>query len=145
MSLPSFSLENKVAVVTGGRRGIGRAIALTFAEAGADVAICDTIVEDGELEGVAREIEKLRRRSLAARTDVTQKLEVDNLVQRVENELGPIDILVNNAGNISRLFLLETPEDEWQKTGPPPLTVELGLAGLVQNGHLHPGCRVPQT
>ena len=56
MSTTSFSLENKVALVTGGRRGIGKAIALAFAGAGADVTICDNVVEGGELGTVAEEI-----------------------------------------------------------------------------------------
>jgi len=115
MSIPSFSLEGKVALVTGSRRGLGKAMALAFAEAGADVAVCDRVVEEGDLQAVAEEIQKLGRRSLAVQLDLTQKAEVENLVKRVEDELGPIDILVNNAGGRSSSPLLhETPEDEWQ-------------------------------
>ena len=115
MSISRFSLEGKVAVVTGGRRGIGKAIALGFAEAGADVAVCDLVVEDGELEAVAEEIKRLGRRSLAVQTDVTRESEVNNLVKRVEDELGAIDILVNNAGIGGGPRMLETTEDDWQK------------------------------
>ncbi len=115
MSIPNLSLEGKVAVVTGSRRGIGKAIALTFAEAGADVAVCDVVVEGGEMETVVEEIRKLGRRSLAVQTDVTQKAQVDNLVQRVMDEFGVIDILVNNAGIVVRAPLLETPEDDWDR------------------------------
>ena len=116
MSIPNLSLEGKVAVVTGGRRGIGRAIALTFAEAGTDVAVCDVVVEGGEMEAVVEEIKKLGRRSLAVQTDVTQKAQVDNLVKRVEDEFGVIDILVNNVGGGSaRALLLETSEDDWDR------------------------------
>ena len=66
-------LEGKVALVTGVRKGMGSGIALAFAEAGADVAICDKTVEDGQMEAVAEEIKKLGRRSLAVQTDLTQK------------------------------------------------------------------------
>jgi len=101
VSIPSLSLEGKVALVTGaaGERGVGQAIALTFAEAGADVAICDEVVDiyDRDLEARAEEIRKLGRRSLAIRADVSRKSDVDNMVKRVEEELGPVDILVNNA------------------------------------------------
>ena len=110
-----FSLKNKVAIVTGGRRGIGRGIALAFAEAGADVAVCDVVIEGGELEAVAEAIQKLGRRSLAIKTDVTNKSEVDSMVDRVTAELGPIDILVNAAGVSSGPTLLNTPEDEWHR------------------------------
>jgi len=100
--MPNLSLEGRVAVVTGaaGKRGIGRAIALLFAEAGADVAVCDINVEGGDfdLTGVAEEIGALGRRSLAMQVDVTRKTEVDSFVRRVIDELGDIDILVNNAG-----------------------------------------------
>lgn len=91
-------LEGQVALVTGVRKGIGSAMALTFAEAGADVAVCDIKVEGGEMAGVAEEIEKLGRRSLAVQTDVTKKAQVDDLVGKVEDELGPIDLFANTVG-----------------------------------------------
>ncbi len=109
-SIPDFSLKGKVAIVTGGRRGIGKAIALTFAEAGADVAIGDCVIEDGELDDVAREIQRLGRRSLAIQIDVSQKTDVDNLVREVMDEFGVIDILINNAGVVIPVQVLETSE-----------------------------------
>ena len=115
MSIPSLSLAGKVAIVTGGREEISRAIALAFAEAGADVVVCDIVVEGGEVEAVVEEIKKLGRRSLAVRTDVTQKADVDNMVQRVTEELGAIDILVTNVGESARASLLELSEEDWDK------------------------------
>jgi len=115
MSLPDFSLKGKVAIVTGGRRGVGRAIALAFAEAGADVAVCDRVVEDGEMEALADEIRKLGRRSLAVQADVTRKTDVDSFVERVVNEFGVIDILVNNVATNIRAPLLELREDGWDR------------------------------
>ncbi len=115
MSNLTFSLTGKIAIVTGGRRGIGKAIALAFAKAGAAVVVCDQALEDGELKAVADQIQKLGRRSLAIQTDVTQKTEVDNLAQRVMDEFGHIDILVNNAAITIRAPLLELDEDSWDK------------------------------
>ena len=115
MSIPSFSLAGQVAVVTGGRRGIGRAIALAFAEAGADVAICDWVVEGGEMEAVAQEIRGLGRRSLSIYADVSKKTDVDNMVGKVVEEFGVIDILVNNAGIALYTPILEMAEAEWDK------------------------------
>lgn len=112
MSVPFFSLAGKVALVTGGKRGIGKAIALMFAEAGADVAVCSRGIEDGELESVAAEIKKLGRRSLAIQADTNRKADVDPMVERVVAELGGIDILVNNAGIIVRAPILETSEED---------------------------------
>ena len=115
-----LSLEGKVALITGARRGLGRAIALSFAEAGADVAVCDAVIEGDELEAVAEEVKEMGQRVLAAQTDVSQKSEVDSLVQRVADELGAIDILVNNAaisttGIAGEPPFFETPEAEWDR------------------------------
>ena len=114
MGIPSFSLAGKVAIVTGGKRGIGRAIALAFAEAGADVVVCGRVVE-GELEAVAEEIQRLGRRSLAVQADISRKSDVDNLVARVMAEFGVIDILVNNAAVFIDGPMLELHEDDWDR------------------------------
>jgi NAD(P)-dependent dehydrogenase (short-subunit alcohol dehydrogenase family) len=87
-----------VALVTGARRGIGEACALVFAEAGADVAVCDWVTDTDELAEVASKIERLARRSLAVHADAKNKAEVEQLVQKVLAKFGTIDILVNNAG-----------------------------------------------
>ena len=89
-------LEGKVAIVTGGSKGIGRAIALAFAEAGADVAVAARGAE--ALEKVAREVEERGRRAIAVPTDVTNPDECGVLVERTVAELGGLHVLVNNAG-----------------------------------------------
>ena len=109
------SLDGKVALVTGGRRGIGRAIALALAEDGADIALGDRVSDDGQLEKVAGEIKELGRRSLALQADITKKADVDGLVQKAVAEFGAIDILVNNAAMNIRAPLLELNEDGWDK------------------------------
>jgi NAD(P)-dependent dehydrogenase (short-subunit alcohol dehydrogenase family) len=96
MGTANFSLENKVALVTGGSRGIGRAIALTFAENGADVAISSRKLPD--LEQVAEEIRATGRKGIAISSHIAKAEESRNLVDRVKKEFGRIDILVNNAG-----------------------------------------------
>ena len=117
MSIPSFSLEGKVAIVTGAKRGIGRAIALVLAEAGADVAVATRVVKDAnyDLEAVAEEIRGLGRRSLAVQADVAKKSDVDNLVQKTVSELGGIDVLVNSAGITTRTTPMEISEEEWDR------------------------------
>ncbi len=91
-----FSLEGKRAIVTGASRGIGRAIALGFAEAGADVAIAARSIED--LQTLAKEIDALGRRALVVPTDVKERDQIAALVDRTTQEFGGLDILVNNAG-----------------------------------------------
>ena len=96
MTIERFSLAGKVAVITGASRGIGRAIALAFAEAGADVAVAARSEDD--LETLDKEIDALGRRALAVRTDVTVRDDLETLLDRTVSELGGIDVLVNNAG-----------------------------------------------
>lgn len=106
-----FSLEGKVAVVTGGSRGIGRAIALAMAKAGADVVIAARKPQD--LEATAKDIEATGRQCLAVPTNVRQKPELDNLIAQTTAEFGRLDILVNNAVTNPHFGPVDTAE-EWQ-------------------------------
>jgi NAD(P)-dependent dehydrogenase (short-subunit alcohol dehydrogenase family) len=94
--LDRFRVPGKVALVTGASRGIGRAIALGLAEAGADVILAARKLPD--LETVAQEISQMGRKALPVSANVRHLLEIDNLVKRAVDEFGHIDILVNNAG-----------------------------------------------
>ena len=113
MSIPTSTMEGKVALITGGRRGIGKALALAFAEAGADVSICSRTDEGGELEAVADEIRKIGRRALAIKADVSSRVDVENMVGKTVAELGGIDVLLNSAGICPLSSMLETEEDLW--------------------------------
>jgi 3-oxoacyl-[acyl-carrier protein] reductase len=124
----AIDLSGRVALVTGGSRGLGRADALTLAQAGADVVLGDILVESdpssevaeryGVLaqvarsqdlvytEATAREIQDMGRRSAAIRMDVTDRARVDEVVAQVVDELGSLDILVNNAGMLDHVAQL---------------------------------------
>ena len=91
------TLEGKVALVTGGSRGIGRSIALALAEAGADVAVNYTHAEQAAMDTVAR-IEALGARGLAVKADVASEEDVHMMAEAVLSKFGPVQILVNNAG-----------------------------------------------
>ncbi|MCX6013688.1 MAG: SDR family NAD(P)-dependent oxidoreductase [Chloroflexi bacterium] len=113
MTNPDFTLKGKIAIITGSSRGIGKAIALAYAEAGADIAICSRTQED--LEPVAAEIRALGRHVLAVTCNVAVKADVDNMVNKTIEEFGTIDILVNNAGMNIMVPLLDLREDGWDK------------------------------
>ena len=128
-----LDLTGRVALVTGGSRGLGRADALALARAGADVAIADIQVESDEgadaerygvlaqaaraqglvyTESTVEEMRGLGRRALAVKCDVTDRAQVDEAVAKVADELGPADILVNNAGTLDHVaqFHQQSPE-----------------------------------
>lgn len=115
MSSQDFSLSGEVAIVTGGKRGLGREIALALAAAGADVAVCTRVVKGGELDAVVEDIKKIGRRALGIQTDTSRKADVDGMVQQVMDQFGRIDILVNNAGVLIKGLLLEMSEDDWDR------------------------------
>jgi 3-oxoacyl-[acyl-carrier protein] reductase len=96
MAASPFSLEGKIAIVTGGGVGIGRSISIEFARAGADVAIASRKIEN--LEPVVAEIKALGRRSFPMAVDVRQEDGVKELVARTVRDLGRLDVMVNNAG-----------------------------------------------
>lgn len=110
------SIQGQVAVVTGARRGIGRAIAMALAQAGSAVCVCDVVTEDGRLNDVAKEIRGLGQPSLPIEVDITRKSDVEAMVQRVIAEFGKIDVLVNCAGVwIPGQTLVECEEDNWDR------------------------------
>jgi len=120
----NFSLEGKIALITGGSRGIGRATALGFADAGADVVVVSRKLPD--LEEVANEIRRKGRKAMAIAAHVGRFDEIANLVGQINQEFGRIDILVNNAGTTPALSpLLNLEERLWDAV------MNLNLKGLV--------------
>jgi NAD(P)-dependent dehydrogenase (short-subunit alcohol dehydrogenase family) len=118
-----FSLEGRVALVTGGSRGIGRAFALGLAQAGADVVVASRKLSD--LEKVSEEIRGLGRRSLAVAAHVAKMDQIKDLVSKVKDEFGKIDILVNNAAtNPVMDHALDIEERAWDTV------MNLNLKGL---------------
>ena len=109
-----MKLDNKTAIVTGARRGIGRAIALALAKEGANVVVSDISQED--CQTVVTEIEGLGRKGLALKCNVTSRAEVEDMVRRTVAEFGKVDILVNNAGIISFKPFLELTDEDWDNT-----------------------------
>ena len=107
----SFKLTNKVAVVTGGRTGIGASLARALAEAGARVVIAARDI-DG-CRATAAEIEAAGGSAIAVPLDVTERDQIEALVRDVSAQLGPIDVLVNNAGVCHHRAALDVPDAEW--------------------------------
>jgi len=107
-----YALDGKTALVTGGSRSIGRAIAIGLARSGADVALNYHAAADAAATAVAA-VESQGRRALSVQADVSDVRAVDGMLDQVEASLGPIDILVNNAGVLRRTPFLEIPVEEW--------------------------------
>jgi len=106
-------LAVKVAIVTGGASGIGRATAFLFARQGATVVIADMSETAGQ--AVAQQIVENRGRAIFMRTDVTKPADCQSVVERTIGEFGKIDILFNNAGIIRRASVVELNEDDWDR------------------------------
>ncbi len=107
-------LEGKAAIVTGASRGLGRAIALAFAREGADVLV-NYVAQEARAAEVSAAVEKLGRRAILQRADVSDAAQVRAMVQAAMAGFGRVDILVNNAGITLPKGLLETSEAEWDR------------------------------
>ena len=108
-----LSLANQVAVITGGARGIGREIALAFAQAGADIALFD--VNPQQVEQTAQELRGLGRRSEGLVVDVTDGKQVEDGVAKVLDKLKRIDILINNAGITKDGLIIRMDDAQWDR------------------------------
>lgn len=113
MRFPSFSLQDKTAIVTGAGQGLGRGIALALADAGASVLVSDMVEELAQ--GVEAEIHRYGRAALGVKADITKLDDVDALVSRCVDCYGTIDVLVNNAGVNIPEAALEVTEEHWDK------------------------------
>jgi len=107
-----MELSGKIVLVTGAQQGIGRAVALRCAGAGADVAV-NWLDDEAAAKRVADEIRAAGRRALAVRADLGRLGEIEAMVAAIEEGLGPIDVLVNNAGVFPRVPFLELRESDW--------------------------------
>ncbi len=111
--LSEFNLKNKVAIVTGGCRGLGKAMAIGLAKHGANIVISDLLYD--EACKTVKEIQKLGVKAIAVKTDVSSKESIDNLVKEAVKKFKKVDILINNAG-IFRPTPLETmKKEDWDK------------------------------
>ena len=124
MTLSSLSLAGKVAVVVGGTSGIGRAISLGFAEAGADVVASARRAD--QVDSTAAEIEAKGPRALRVTSDVSDRASLQSLLDQTLAAFGKVDILVNCAGKIKRAPTLDFPEDEWQSI------LDINLTGTLR-------------
>ncbi|MEW6264610.1 MAG: 3-oxoacyl-ACP reductase family protein [Thermodesulfobacteriota bacterium] len=116
-----MKLKDRVAMVTGSARGIGKAIALAFISEGAKVALVD--IEKASLEKVLKEIEKKKGQAIPLPGDVSRAREVTDMVRQVQSRFGRIDILVNNAGIIRRGTIETVTEEDWDRV------IEVNLKG----------------
>jgi 2-deoxy-D-gluconate 3-dehydrogenase len=125
-----FDLSGKLAVVTGARRGIGRAMALALAEAGADIIGVSANLEPAGSE-IGKEVTALGRSFEAIRTDLADARAVAALGRRLAEQDRPVDILVNNAGTIRRAPAAQHPEEDWNLVLQVNLSAQFALAQAV--------------
>lgn len=123
MSKASINLEGKLAIVTGGGAGIGRAIALGFAEQGADIAVLERIPE--RCEEVSAAVEALGQRCLALPVDVSDSEAAEAAIAKIAEHFGRIDILVNNVGGTRPQPFVEQREKHWRKS------IDLNLISML--------------
>ncbi|NCO80478.1 SDR family NAD(P)-dependent oxidoreductase, partial [bacterium] len=109
-----LELKDKVAIITGARRGMGKSHALKLAKVGAKVVVSDISQEECQL--VVDEIKKEKGEAIAVKCDATKKEEVDNMIKAAVDKWGKVDILVNNAGICQFKPFLELTEEEWDRT-----------------------------
>ncbi len=109
-----MKLKDKIALVTGSSRGVGRAVALGLAEQGANVVVNYTSNENAANE-VVETIQSMGRKAIAVKADVAQKTEVENLVNSAIDTFGRLDILVNNAGFTRPAMMIKMTEDQWDQ------------------------------
>jgi 3-oxoacyl-[acyl-carrier protein] reductase len=131
-------LTGKIALVTGGGRGIGRAISFALARAGCDIAV-NYREQRGDADSAVEEIQKLGRRAVAMQADVSRSADVTRLVRDAESQLGPIEILVNNAGKILIQSIEQMTEDSWNDMIASNLTscflvTQAALSGMRSRG-----------
>lgn len=124
-------LKDRVALVTGGSRGIGAASAIALAAAGCDVAV-NYRSRQKEAAAVCEQIHKLGRRAVAVQADVSQSREVRQMAQRIEKELGTVSILVNNAGIARQQKIEDIAESDWDEL----IAVNLKSVFLVSQAFL---------
>ncbi|MEW6046124.1 MAG: SDR family NAD(P)-dependent oxidoreductase [Bacillota bacterium] len=136
-ALELFRLDGRIALVTGGARGLGKGMALALASAGADVAVVG--LNRQGLEAVAGEIARMGRRSLAVVADLSEIEKLPALVEDVEARFGPVDILVNNSGIIRRAAADEYDPADWDAVLRLNLTAVFHLCQLIGRGMLRRG------
>ena len=129
-----MNLTNKVAIVTGSARGIGKAIALRLAEAGAGIVVNDIAAAAETLEATTNEIRALNRKALAVTADVSSAADVNRMIETAVTAMGRVDILVNNAGVTRDQLIMRMTDEEWDTV----LNIDLKSAFLCTRAVLRP-------
>lgn len=111
--LPTFTLDNKTVLVTGGGRGIGRTLAIAMGEAGANVIVVSRTLKD--LDETVQEIEKTGKKGYGIAADLTKREDVERMMDKVRSICASLDVVINNAGMNIRTPALEVTDEEWDK------------------------------